>query len=664
MRYTGPLPRSLDPLPDEVMPGYLLRLAHRLDRTPARLLQITGLIPERSRFPSRASHELLIALDQPTREAFTNATRLTPAEAEALCLRSLAPRYPVPPPAQGIALRQLALRTDWWIFTTGSRYCPECLTGDNSPVQQAHGGAWRRSWRLPAIFACIKHRRLLNHLCPGCGHPAHAAVAGSGLIPLLQSLKVGGLHPAQCRSSTVNGTSGILKGVTSVCAARLDTAPPPGHLLPEEVLSLQERLDALLQPHGPTQVDAAGLPAEPAQYFTDLRFLSKLISLSWPKAAYLAPSAALRETLDQRTARRTQEAENSLPPVDRYRHSWELDPAISAAQLAIADQILHGDTLQTRQHLQELLSTGGTRLSINRTEWRGHFLESARTTACSPGLRAALAPLTNAFRRHSRTSSITPELNTRLGPQHIPQWLPDEWFERYLSSFDGISTLALRRTAAIRLVQMISGGSRGKAAQYLGMTVFPHIHRGTPICRSVTGAFQWARARSDPDEFDAAVRAIAADLDQTAHLIDYHHRRTALRNWCLDTDTWQKILDQSGFASHQWETTDRERQYASTHLWAQITQGERSFAPHPIRDQQPLDIQKSWSNRDRPSNWPASPHRPFGSGTYVCRRYRALRETLDAYAAELTAQIDNKPIRATHDTRSDEIKPAPPPTLT
>jgi hypothetical protein len=26
----SPLPRSLDPLPDESLPGYLLRLAHRL----------------------------------------------------------------------------------------------------------------------------------------------------------------------------------------------------------------------------------------------------------------------------------------------------------------------------------------------------------------------------------------------------------------------------------------------------------------------------------------------------------------------------------------------------------------------------------------------------------------------------------------------------------
>ena len=39
----SPLPRSLDPLPDESLPGYLLRLAHRLGLAPARVMQLTGL---------------------------------------------------------------------------------------------------------------------------------------------------------------------------------------------------------------------------------------------------------------------------------------------------------------------------------------------------------------------------------------------------------------------------------------------------------------------------------------------------------------------------------------------------------------------------------------------------------------------------------------------
>jgi hypothetical protein len=38
-----PLPRSLDPLPAESLPGYVLRLAHRLDMSPGRLAALTGL---------------------------------------------------------------------------------------------------------------------------------------------------------------------------------------------------------------------------------------------------------------------------------------------------------------------------------------------------------------------------------------------------------------------------------------------------------------------------------------------------------------------------------------------------------------------------------------------------------------------------------------------
>ena len=43
MTSLSPLPRSLDPLPEESLPGYLLRLAHRLGLAPVRILQLTGL---------------------------------------------------------------------------------------------------------------------------------------------------------------------------------------------------------------------------------------------------------------------------------------------------------------------------------------------------------------------------------------------------------------------------------------------------------------------------------------------------------------------------------------------------------------------------------------------------------------------------------------------
>jgi hypothetical protein len=50
-----PLPHSLAPLPDESLLGFLLRLAHRLDTSPLRLAQATGLLTDQAatRIPTR-----------------------------------------------------------------------------------------------------------------------------------------------------------------------------------------------------------------------------------------------------------------------------------------------------------------------------------------------------------------------------------------------------------------------------------------------------------------------------------------------------------------------------------------------------------------------------------------------------------------------------------
>ena len=87
-----------------------------------------------------------------------------------------------------------------WVFTSATRYCPQCLAGDGSPIQLQHGGAWQKAWRLPVVFACPAHRRLLEYLCPSCRQPPMSAAPGSPawLIPRAFD---GGLHPAQCRAA-------------------------------------------------------------------------------------------------------------------------------------------------------------------------------------------------------------------------------------------------------------------------------------------------------------------------------------------------------------------------------------------------------------------------------------------------------------------------------
>ena len=153
------LPRSLDPLPDESLVGFLLRLAHRLETSPARILERAGFALTRGRQDTSAiPHHVMLQLTPRERDGLALAARLTHQEAEALCFDQLRGRFPLPRPATG---RQTpAFRFDWWLNTMFSRYCPQCLAGDGSPIQDDHGGPWKRAWRLPVVFACEMHSRL------------------------------------------------------------------------------------------------------------------------------------------------------------------------------------------------------------------------------------------------------------------------------------------------------------------------------------------------------------------------------------------------------------------------------------------------------------------------------------------------------------------------
>ncbi|MDT3440368.1 MULTISPECIES: TniQ family protein [unclassified Pseudofrankia] len=170
-----PLPRSLDPLSDETLPGYLLRLAHRLDQPLGHLAAITGLLlpQQQSSIPARR----LLWMDPATTQRFADATRLSSQEAAALALANLGGRYPPLDLAPDIWIRQASGITGLvrWVFTQSTRYCPDCLAGDGSTIQQRHGGAWRKSWRVPVVFACTIHERPLAvqarvlDLQPGAG---------------------------------------------------------------------------------------------------------------------------------------------------------------------------------------------------------------------------------------------------------------------------------------------------------------------------------------------------------------------------------------------------------------------------------------------------------------------------------------------------------------
>ena len=610
----APLPRSLDPLPDESLPGYLLRLAHRLGLAPARVMQLTGLAGDGLQTARRS---LMMHLDEARAGAFSRTTRLAATEVTQLCMSSMSGRYPWAEPqatADQWGSRALA---DRWVFTSATRYCPQCLAGDGSPIQQQHGGAWQKAWRLPVVFACPAHRRLLEHLCPSCRQPAMSARPGAPAL-LIPRAGDAGLHPAQCRAVLRPQDAGRH---ARPCGARLDTPERPGEdsLAPDDLLAIQDRLLRLLRAEGPATAVSVGEPATPSQYFADIRLVSSLLNGAWPHSRNLITSPGTAGDLDQYIAG----ISGTVPRRHSLCDTPPLDAHPGAALITAAVRILDSGDLRA---LGDLLAParGGAGRKSPRGRWLRRYQRAGHD--CSGGFRDALDPLTGSFQRTDRRARgpRAPAPQITFAPEHIPEHLQDDWHDQHFRHVGG-NTRLLRRAAALRLVQISAGGSLAEAAAFLGID-----HR---YLKASPGS---AAFTDDPADFRLAVHALARQLSTTPGLINYKDRRDALQDWCIDPAAWQDIITRlpPTKGPFQPELSDCKRQFASEAVWARITQGEHLLAPRIIEGQ--LSAGDPTWDRRRDNMWhfylasPAKPH------------YAALKEILNAYAENLATAIDRR----------------------
>ncbi|MFC8793073.1 TniQ family protein [Streptomyces cinereoruber] len=326
---------------DESIHGYLLRLAHRFGAAPLEIAVRTGLVVSgrgRNGIPVRLLHDL----DEQRLGAFARATSLTHGEARGLLTASLGERYG-PLNARLLAEFRTPARmahNNRWILTKATRYCPRCLSGDGTEIEQRHGGPWRRSWRLPPVFACLRHQRPLLYGCLRCGQDINAARGGS----LIARASEAGLHPARCRA-TLPGTRAVCgAGLASGEADRRPHAPSTVAAL----LRLQHYFDGLLDLDGPREVGSFGWLIPAAQYFVDLRAVSALIFMTWPRARKLADAEALAALVDREAEQRHADFARSRAEAEagrrrqasRHYSDPPADPAVAGAVLGIAARLM------------------------------------------------------------------------------------------------------------------------------------------------------------------------------------------------------------------------------------------------------------------------------------------------------------------------------------
>jgi hypothetical protein len=456
-------------------------------------------------------------------------------------------------------------------------------------------------------------------------------------------MSVAGLHPAQCRTDLAPVSNG--QSAPACCGARLDHAGPRQQASPE-LLALQGKILRLLDPDGPASTASAGMPAPPGSYFADLRALGLLACSTWPAARHLSPSEGAAAAIDQHVASlRQQEAgRRAVSPASRPSTAPPpLDAAVSAGLAHIADRILAGTPDEARWQIRPLLPPRIREAS--RTSWGRWVTQSA--TPCSEGLRTAYEPL---LRKSSRPAGQPQGQRNALirthrwGPENIPALIPEDWYARHFTPLDGVSPRLARRTAALRLVQIIAGGSLSEAAEFLGISSgYGPWRRGGGRVYSAAGlARSGARQQPDPLGFEAGLKSLTRELSNPGTpLVNYQRRRQALETWSIDEDTWPGLAARRSLMSRP-ETGDRKRQIASVYVWVRVTSGEPCFAPRPIQATQPPENQEDWRRRwDR--IWQALLH------SSQPRSYHTrLRAGLDALAATLASTIDTT--WATNDT--------------
>jgi hypothetical protein len=193
----------------------------------------------------------------------------------------------------------------------------------------------------------------------------------------------------------------------------------------------------------------------------------------------------------------------------------------------------------------------------------------------------------------------------------------------------------IRRTAVLRLVQMVAGGSLGEAATFLGIATTLTAWQGR-IYSGAGHVHSGARQQPDPLGFEAALSALACELgDPATPLVNYQRRRQALQAWCIDEDAWTELAGRlPPVPGPQPELGDRKRQIASVYVWVQVTSGEQYFAPRPIEAVQPPEVQEAWKER-RNTIWHLMHRGRPGP------HYASLKAELGTIATSLARTIDD-----------------------
>ncbi len=235
------LPVSVTPVPGEALESWLAALAQCLDVEWGTFLGL--LFPAARASGKHWLRRLDITAHLTTAElqGISAATGADPATIEAMTWC----RFDGLVGTVDVARRRMKMT---WPLGR-SRFCPACLADSH--------GRWQLEWRLPWVFACQKHSRLLADSCPACGRtqPTSRGWLKGDLVPA----------PESCHAAQSDGTR-----CQRLLSAASTISLPKGH----PFLQAQAALSEVLSNTTVTAGLYKTMPASTTQFLADLRLLA------------------------------------------------------------------------------------------------------------------------------------------------------------------------------------------------------------------------------------------------------------------------------------------------------------------------------------------------------------------------------------------------------
>nr|WP_275444997.1 TniQ family protein [Microbacterium aurum] len=497
------------PLPDEPLDSWVELMAHDYGATVGEMARALGLIdaggvpkatPQSARAWSTSLEpqqltNLELTTGRPadeylamTRTTFAaNAIRLTPqGRISASC------------PSTGVA----------------ARYCPDCLADS--------GGRWRLSWQFPFGFACLRHKRLLVDLCPGCRQPPRLIGHPITLVP----------QPGHCHNKPSVGTPSIrercggdLTAATEFVAAGDVTREAQRMMLRvvaagrSEVgiysearpSTIQVLSDMLLLSRAGRQALVDG------QRFDWMRFESTDVSAITSHASTgkvdLRPSTAREVALGNTVAFQALEAGDRIADLLRGRVS--------------VHTALDHYSPPLRDHVSR---------ALGRTRRPTATLQAMKVSTADPAARAAKIP-----------AVLWPEWTARLAPRRLDA----EIAGGALSAAIVFAGTRLTHGSAINL---LDPDMKGRQVSH----VMRSLGRNAPEADTIR-----------------ALARVAEFLDENSTPIDYARRRTIDYSGILPRDEWHEVCRTANVLPGR----DRRWQIARAHLYALLSGNRLARAP-------------------------------------------------------------------------------------